>query len=71
MTTWIDLKSIRLSEISQMEKDKHRMISLHHMTQNLKMKQKKQKQTCKWENKLVVARGERDKEMGKMGGEGW
>ena len=28
MTAWIDLEGIRLSEISQLEKDKHHMISL-------------------------------------------
>ena len=28
VTTWIDLESIMLSEISQTEKDKHLMVSL-------------------------------------------
>ena len=28
VTTWLDLKGIMLSEISQMEKDKYNMISL-------------------------------------------
>ena len=45
-TTWMDLESIMLNEISQTEKDKYHMISL---VWNLKKKQKqKQNQTHKY-----------------------
>jgi len=47
-TTWIDLESVMLSEISQSEKDKYRMIFLEFEKQNKRTKKKRGKQTLKY-----------------------
>ena len=55
-TTWMDLESIMLSEISQKEKDKYNIISLIHRT--YKTKQTNRNRLTNTENKLIIGRGE-------------
>ena len=52
----MDLKSIRLSEISQIEKDKYHMISLKPFKKNPTSKQNKSK-LIGTEKRLVITRG--------------
>ena len=59
MITWMDLQSIRLSEISQIEKDKYCKSPPIYGIQ--KTKQTSQKETHDTENKLLFARGEEGK----------
>ena len=59
MVTWMDLQSIRLSEISQREKGKYCKSPPINGIQ--KTKQTSQKQTHDTENKLLFARGEEGK----------
>ena len=55
VTTWMDPEDIMLSEISQLEKNKYRMISL--MCGIQKQQQTKKNKLIDAENRLVVARG--------------
>ena len=58
-TAWMELESIMLSEISQVVKDKYRMISLISVTYSTKQTNKQNKtREIEIKNKLTVTRGE-------------
>ena len=65
-TTWMNLKGITLSEKSQTEKDKYRMISLTCGIKKQKQTKNKNTKFTDTENRLVVARG-REVGMSEMG----
>ena len=56
MATWMDLEGIRLSEITQTEKDKHCMISL--ICEIYERKQVNRQGFSGTENKQVAVRGD-------------
>ena len=62
----MDLEGMILSEISQTEEDKYHMISLIHEIQKTKTNEQTEKQTLKYKNKFVVARGEVGGGMGEI-----
>ena len=65
-TTWMNLKGITLSEKSQTEKDKYRMISLTCGIKKQKQTKNKNTKFTDTENRLVVAGG-REVGMSEMG----